>query len=347
MEDNTQDAALIRALPYPAVLLSGREVVLANQAAEKLLRLSKLDDVFPTDWQPGSEADGMVTLCGRLHAFHLCPVGDLTLLTLLPQQTQRTLHTEERWSLISEQLRLRLSELSSAAELLTGAAADLNNETVDRAMEILQQGIYRTLRMVRHLEMAEDGALIYRPQSFDLSGFCRFFCGQAGPLVKQAERRLTWSTDPVSLITSGDMHLLYFVLLTLLSNAIKATPKGGEIAISVTRSGDRAVVRVADQGQGGFPFAQLFDASAVPGPGGGLGLGIALTRAIVELHGGSLMADAGSDGFAVILNLPIQENGAEQVLSQPAVDREGGFSPLLVELSDALPSTSFTYDDVE
>jgi signal transduction histidine kinase len=99
----------------------------------------------------------------------------------------------------------------------------------------------------------------------------------------------------------------------LIDNAIRYTPSGGRIDVSVTRSGDNAVIEVADNGNG-IPAAErerVFDRFyRVEGSGAatGTGLGLAIVRAIAERHGGLtsvLDNPAATSGVLVRLSLPL------------------------------------------
>src|SRR5581483_2829040 len=99
--------------------------------------------------------------------------------------------------------------------------------------------------------------------------------------------------DPV--VLAADPTRLEQIVTNLLQNAIKYTPSGGEIAVTVERAGDWAVLRVRDTGIGIAPqmLERVFDlfmqvkSSGARAATGGLGIGLALVRRLVELHGGT------------------------------------------------------------
>ncbi|HSZ84170.1 MAG TPA: ATP-binding protein, partial [Polyangia bacterium] len=111
------------------------------------------------------------------------------------------------------------------------------------------------------------------------------------------------------------------VLYNLISNAIKFTPRGGVVRLSADTDGEYLVVRVADTGVGiaRENLGRLFrEFEQLPQPGGvrpeGTGLGLALTKRLVELHGGKVEVESelgkGST-FSVFLRLrPPDESGA-------------------------------------
>jgi two-component system sensor histidine kinase KdpD len=103
------------------------------------------------------------------------------------------------------------------------------------------------------------------------------------------------------------------VLSNLVENAVRHTPRGTEIWISIERHEREAVVTVADGGPG-IPEAELsrlFDpfvrAAQRKGGPGGVGLGLAIARGLVEAHGGRITAENRSDGGATFrFTLPLE-----------------------------------------
>jgi signal transduction histidine kinase/DNA-binding response OmpR family regulator len=102
---------------------------------------------------------------------------------------------------------------------------------------------------------------------------------------------------------SGDPDRLQQVVWNLLSNSIKFTPKGGRITVRLLKSGSNVRLEVADSGKGinskfmPFLFERFRQAdSSSTRSYGGLGLGLAIVRHLVELHGGSVVAESEGEG---------------------------------------------------
>ncbi|MFO8175494.1 MAG: ATP-binding protein [Longimicrobiales bacterium] len=111
-----------------------------------------------------------------------------------------------------------------------------------------------------------------------------------------------------------DPDLMDQVVWNLLGNALKFTPSGGEVAVSVKEEKGRVKLEIADTGPG-IPeekldrvfhrFFRIDEARTVDGQEGGTGLGLAIVKAIVDLHGGSVSAANRSGGGAVFsVSLP-------------------------------------------
>ena len=113
---------------------------------------------------------------------------------------------------------------------------------------------------------------------------------------------------------SGDPGRLQQVLWNLLTNAIKFTPKGGQIQVLADRVDSHLEISVTDTGEGIAPefLPQLFerfsqaDASTSRNHGG-LGLGLSIVRHLVEMHGGTIRAESPGvgQGATFVVSLPI------------------------------------------
>src|SRR4029434_9847224 len=102
----------------------------------------------------------------------------------------------------------------------------------------------------------------------------------------------------------------------MLDNAVKFTPKGGSVDIDVLREGQEAVLRVTDSGIGIDPemLPRVFELFAqakqsIDRSVGGLGIGLALSRRLVDMHGGTITAasEGHGRGAQFIVRLPVEE----------------------------------------
>jgi two-component system OmpR family sensor kinase len=114
----------------------------------------------------------------------------------------------------------------------------------------------------------------------------------------------------------ADIGLIERVLQNLLENALRHTPSGGLITVSLrresTREGSHIIVQVADNGEGIAPedlpriFDRSFRASSTRGDDGGAGLGLAITRRIAQLHGSDIeVQSTRGEGTTFSFTLPI------------------------------------------
>ena len=142
----------------------------------------------------------------------------------------------------------------------------------------------------------------------------------------------------------GDAARLKQIFWNVIKNAVKFTPAGGKVRVATANREDQIVVTIADTGIGIAPEAlphlfNAFDQGNLPGGTfGGLGLGLAITRALVDMHHGSLGADSEGLGrgatFTVKLKTsapPVAISGAPPRLAP----RAGHLRLLLVEDHDS------------
>jgi signal transduction histidine kinase len=128
----------------------------------------------------------------------------------------------------------------------------------------------------------------------------------AGPRLIEKQLRVSAAVER-DLVVPGDPGRLQQVLANLLENAIRFSPRGGEIALTAARDGGRARITVRDHGPGIAPAARerIFDRFVTIDPSrsrrnGGSGLGLYVARTIVEAHGGSIAAGAAPGGGALL-----------------------------------------------
>jgi len=126
--------------------------------------------------------------------------------------------------------------------------------------------------------------------------------------------RLQSVLDPHAGPVSGDPGRLQQVFWNLLSNGIKFTPKGGKVQVTLERVGSSVEVKVSDSGEGITPafLPHVFDRfrqadASTTRRHGGLGLGLAISKQLVELHGGSIRALSGglNTGATFTVTLPL------------------------------------------
>jgi CheY-like chemotaxis protein len=152
------------------------------------------------------------------------------------------------------------------------------------------------------------------------------------PLADEKHQRLITELSGEPLAIMGDGARLIQVFSNLLNNAVRYTPEGGEIRVSMQRQPDRTVcVRVADNGKGIsrellpkvfeiFNQEQAFPERA----NAGLGLGLILVKQIVQLHRGEVKAESEGLGkgsrFSVILPLIDEPSPAQDEISDVRPD---------------------------
>ena len=130
----------------------------------------------------------------------------------------------------------------------------------------------------------------------------------------QIETALNIAAGPIW----GDSGRLQQVFWNLLSNAVKFTPKSGRIAVRLELDNSNVVVVVKDNGEGidadflPHVFERFRQADATTSRSfGGLGLGLSIVRSVVEMHGGSVLAESEGKGRGAIFTVTLPIMGVQ------------------------------------
>ncbi len=188
-------------------------------------------------------------------------------------------------------------------------------EMMERAMEIVHRNALRQKRLID--DILEMSRLIHH--KIDLQLEVSDLWTQANMAVENVlqnatEQKISLKLAPleIQLPIQVDINRMQQCIANLLHNSLKFTPEGGTISLKCSREGKRAALRISDTGRGlsaeALPmifdiFRQVKRDERV----GGLGLGLAITRGIVELHGGGITAESAGEnlGSAITLYLPL------------------------------------------
>ena len=152
---------------------------------------------------------------------------------------------------------------------------------------------------LRELALAEAGQLRLEHEPVDLASLAQGVVGNFSPGAEAAGVKLACAISGEGLEVTGDADRLGQVLRNLISNALRHTPAGGRVTVSVGRSGERVLLEVADTGTGIAPedLPHVFDRfyrgdKSRSRRGGGAGLGLAIARQLVIAHGGEIAAES-------------------------------------------------------
>lgn len=134
------------------------------------------------------------------------------------------------------------------------------------------------------------------------------------PAAEAKQIRLLRRLDPRAGPVAGDPARLQQVVWNLLANAVKFTPKGGQVEVRLERASSHVEILVADTGIGINPafLPHVFDRfrqldGSIKRQHGGLGLGLSIVRHLTELHGGTVRAESPGEGqgSTFIVALPV------------------------------------------
>lgn len=253
-------------------------------------------------------------------------------------------------SQVAAQLRCSLVNVHGALNRLAPQERREEDPGVDRSAALLEESYFRLLRLAGNLTEAaaltEDTPLPLRNE--DLVGLCRVLCGEAAQLAAVLEQQIVFRCEEEERLVAINAPGVERLLLNLLSNAMKFTPKGGVITVELRFARGQVELSVSDTGSGisAQLLPTLFDryrhAERMDPAPHGLGLGLPICHRIARCHDGELTASSVEGvGTRVAFTFP---DRTEPVVTVQDVgfDYAGGFDHTLVELSDALPAAAFS-----
>ena len=260
---------------------------------------------------------------------------------------------DEFLAVVSHELRTPLNAILGWSKLLTHPEFDDRKrgnavETIERNAVAMTQLIEDLLDMSRVI----SGKMRLEMQQVELSRVVQAAIDSVRPAAAARGVELVEALDASAPPIHGDPTRLQQVVWNLVSNAVKFTAKGGRVTIAISPTDHSLDVSVTDTGKGIAPdfLPHVFDAfrqeDASPSRSrGGLGLGLAITKQLVELHGGRIMAESAGEGrgatFAVSLPLTpetavssMSARAARQVRSDRSYERPAHLLGLRVLVVD-------------
>ncbi len=234
--------------------------------------------------------------------------------------------------LLAHELRNPLAAIANGVYILGQGTARTDNES--RILELIRRQMGYLTHLIDDLldvSRIAHGKLQLDREVLDLCELVHHSVNDMRGAAAQAKVSLEAHVPPAALAVRGDRTRLAQVLGNLIGNAIKFTPEGGRIEVHLQRHAEaKAVIVVRDTGVGIEPamlgkLFHPFSQGQAPHarPNGGLGLGLALSKALVELHEGAIEArsDGAGRGAAFIVTLPLSHE-RPSAASQPGT---GGY----------------------
>jgi len=201
-------------------------------------------------------------------------------------------------SLASHQLKTPLTTIKWHIEMLNGGYAGALMEKQERYLATIYSNVQRMISLVDALLNAsrlELGAFVIKKKPINMRGEIESAIRDLAFKIKDKGLKLHKAFPKNIPIILADPEMTQVLLVNLVSNAVKYTPRGGSISIGLRKKDDSVVVEVADTGMG-IPeeqqskvFTKFFRAdNAVSQKIDGTGLGLYIVKTIVEKMGGKI-----------------------------------------------------------
>lgn len=230
---------------------------------------------------------------------------------------------DEFLATLAHELRNPLAPVGYAIRLLR-LKAPLAPE-VERAADLIDRQVKAMSRLIDDLmdvSRINQGKIELQRRRVTVGAVLRDAIDAVRPLIEECRHELVVSLPPQELVLDADATRLAQAFMNLIHNAAKYMDVGGRIEIEVRREGGEAIASFRDAGIGIAPdrlegifemFTQI--EAALSRSRGGLGIGLSLTRRLLEMHGGSIVAKSEGRGFGseFVVNLPLAGSEAEAV----------------------------------
>jgi diguanylate cyclase (GGDEF)-like protein len=212
------------------------------------------------------------------------------------------------------ELRSPLMSIRTASAVMASTSSP---EPLPRMNAVIERQVAQMSRLVGDLldvSRVNGGELRLERSAVNLVALLDDVVEASRPAMDTRLQRFQVQLQPVETVLYGDPVRLTQVLLNLLDNASKYTPRSGEIMLSMRRDADAVVLTVRDSGIGISaqalphifePFMQ--DEAATAFNGNGLGLGLAVVKELVDAHGGTVTASSAGAGMGseFVVTLPL------------------------------------------
>jgi signal transduction histidine kinase len=241
---------------------------------------------------------------------------------------------DEFLATVSHELRSPIGAVLNWTGILQKGAQD--RAQVHRAVDIIERSARAQARLLEDLldvSRIVSGKMKIEMGAADLREVVSSVADTARSAAEA--KRLTLEVEPGDepVFVRGDAARLAQVVDNIIGNAVKFTPDGGRVTLSLARTADHAEIRVTDTGIGippdrlGQVFERFTQAHRSSARHHGLGLGLSIARHLVVLHGGTIEASSGGAGcgatFRVVLPL---DAGAWEGAAGPS-GRETSLTP--------------------
>ncbi len=239
---------------------------------------------------------------------------------------------DEFLATVSHELRTPLNAILGWATMLK--KGDLEPATAGRGIDSIERNARSQAQLIEDLldvSRIVSGKVRLDVKPAILSSIVDEALEAVRPAAEAKSIQLDVNIDPATDLLRGDPARLQQVIWNLLSNSIKFTPSGGAVTLSAKRVDSSAMISVSDTGEGIKPefLPYVFDRfqqadSSATRRHGGLGLGLAITRHLVEMHGGTVEAhsDGEGQGATFTVKLPSLNSTPESSRTKDGVNRD-------------------------
>jgi PAS domain S-box-containing protein len=254
------------------------------------------------------------------------------------EETLRTARMKDEFlATVSHELRTPLNAILGWSRMLKEGT--LSRETREKALDSVQRNALAQARLVDDLldvSRIISGKMLIEPSVTNPAHAVEAVLDAVRPAASAKGVELSVEIDREAGLVVADAGRVQQMIWNLVGNAVKFTPKLGHVRVGVARADGQVAITVIDDGIGinrsflGHLFQRFSqEDGSIRRSHGGLGLGLAITKHLVELHGGEIDAHSAGEG-----------RGATFTVTLPRVDARNALTPEVPVVSDTARSPS-------
>ena len=354
MDYITDAMEMVDHMPHPAFCVKEGTIIKVNPAAAARMIEpgANIFDLLKTGKEEYSDFSGgclylTLPLSGILWGASVIRKKDFDLFALEQDSHRSEL---QAMALAARELREPLANIMITVDRLFPMTDSSDPEMTEYTSRI-NRSLFQMLRIVSNMSDANrfTANTDTRQEIRDLQGIFTEVIAKVTVLAEHAGVRIAAQIHPEPVYSLVDAQKLERAVYNIVSNALKFTPEGGCIQVSLTRREDKLYFSVQDEGPGiaeNLRSSIFYRYTREPGLEDGrfgIGLGLVLIRAAAALHEGTVLVDhPQGKGTRVTMSMTIR-SGSGTVLRSPMmkVDYAGEWDHGLLELSQTLPTSLY------
>ena len=318
------------------------EMIHYNPAAERMLGMELADtkpgfdemfgDVAPLDrvlrMKGGEVIEGERSIMKRFLEIFIAPFygedasgGILAVIHDITEQRRSDEMRREFVANVSHELRTPITNIRSYAETLVDAGGELPRETENDFLSVILSESDRMTKLVQDLlalRRYDAGEMELRTELFNAVDSAKSVYEAMRLDAAKHELDLSIELPPYAVMIDGDKARIEQVIINILSNSVRYTPKNGSIALRVWLQGREARISVSDTGIGIPPedIPRIFDRfyrvdKARSRAQGGTGLGLSIAAEIIRRHNGRIDVES-EPGKGTVMTVVLPAAGAPE-----------------------------------
>jgi PAS domain S-box-containing protein len=265
----------------------------------------------------------------------------------LMQAEQANRAKDEFLATISHELRTPLTAILGWVKML--GTGTMDQESTRRAIDVIERNVRIQTKLIEDLldiSRIVSGKLRIDVKPVDPVAVINAAIDVIKPASEAKNIRINTVMDSTAGFIGGDFERLQQVIWNLLSNAVKFTPPEGNIRIELSRGRSQIQIAVTDSGSGISPhflpyvFNRFSQAdSSITRAHSGLGMGLAISKSLIELHGGTITVSSpgAGQGSTFVIALPVSAVARKQMESSsltPDLDRPNDLAGVKILVVD-------------